>query len=161
MVQSLERMVKDLGRDYYHLSGPALDALGEKVKHGDMEEVLRVYEKELQVRRERLVGICSSSQSPLKNAVLGSLIRTLLIQVQKTKVSSCSACLNTPRLIGRPTFRCRSCLSTTSSGLSSSHSPSSASHRLSSSCTRSAAGFAMFGEARNAVGRGDGNISMA
>lgn len=26
------------------------------------------------------------SQSPLKNALLGSLIRTLLIQVQKTKV---------------------------------------------------------------------------
>lgn len=43
-------MVMDLGRDYYHLSGPALDALGEKVKEGDMTEVLRVYEKEMQVR---------------------------------------------------------------------------------------------------------------
>ena len=46
---SLERMVIDLGRDYYKLSGPALEALGEKVKSGDMEEVLRVYEKEMQV----------------------------------------------------------------------------------------------------------------
>ena len=39
----------DLGRDYYKLSGPALESLGEKVRSGDMEEVLRVYEKELQV----------------------------------------------------------------------------------------------------------------
>lgn len=42
-------MVLDLGKDYYHLSGPELDALGAKVRAGDMEEVLRVYEKELQV----------------------------------------------------------------------------------------------------------------
>lgn len=48
-IQSLERMVLDLGKDYYHLSGPELDALGAKVRAGDMEEVLRVYEKELQV----------------------------------------------------------------------------------------------------------------
>lgn len=63
----------DLGRDYYHLSGPQLQALGDRVKNGDMEEVLRVYEREM--------------QSPLKNALMGSLVRTLLIQVQKTKVS--------------------------------------------------------------------------
>lgn len=66
-------MVMDLGKDYYHLSGPQLQALGDKVKNGDMEEVLRVYEREM--------------QSPLKNALMGSLVRTLLIQVQKTKVS--------------------------------------------------------------------------
>ena len=42
-------MVLDLGRDYYHLSGPGLEALGEEVKKGDMQAVLRVYEKELQV----------------------------------------------------------------------------------------------------------------
>lgn len=66
-------MVMDLGRDYYHLSGPQLQALGDRVKNGDMEEVLRVYEREM--------------QSPLKNALMGSLVRTLLIQVQKTKVS--------------------------------------------------------------------------
>jgi hypothetical protein len=28
-----------------------------------------------------------TSQSPLKNALMGNLVRTLLIQVQKTKVS--------------------------------------------------------------------------
>jgi nuclear-control-of-ATPase protein 2 len=41
-------MVLDLGRDYYKLSGPKLDALGERVKAGDMEQVLRVYEQEMQ-----------------------------------------------------------------------------------------------------------------
>ena len=39
----------DLGRDYYHLTGPALEQLGDKVRGGDMEEVLRVYEQELKV----------------------------------------------------------------------------------------------------------------
>ncbi len=45
--------MQDLGRDYYHLSGPALEDLGNKVRRGDMEEVLRVYEKELQVSHIR------------------------------------------------------------------------------------------------------------
>jgi nuclear-control-of-ATPase protein 2 len=44
-------MVLDLGRDYYKLSGPELDALGQKVRSGDMEQVLRVYEQEMQVSR--------------------------------------------------------------------------------------------------------------
>lgn len=42
--------MRDLGRDYYKLSGPELEALGERVKSGDMEQVLRVYEQEMQVR---------------------------------------------------------------------------------------------------------------
>ena len=45
-------MVMDLGRDYYHLSGPELEALSQQVKQGDMQSVLKVYEKEMQVRRE-------------------------------------------------------------------------------------------------------------
>ncbi|WRT64668.1 uncharacterized protein IL334_001602 [Kwoniella shivajii] len=83
--ESLERMVLDLGRDYYHLSGPQLDALGEKVRAGDMEEVLRVYEKEM--------------QSPVKNALLGSLVRTLLIQVQKTKTDLSLSLLSLDHLL--------------------------------------------------------------
>ena len=47
-------MVRDLGRDYYKLKGPELEALGERVKSGDMEQVLRVYEQEMQVSRTRL-----------------------------------------------------------------------------------------------------------
>jgi nuclear-control-of-ATPase protein 2 len=42
-------MVMDLGRDYYHLSGPALDELQQKVRGGEMEAVLKVYEGELKV----------------------------------------------------------------------------------------------------------------
>lgn len=37
----------DLGRDHYHLQGDALTALGEKVRHGNMEDVLKVYEAEM------------------------------------------------------------------------------------------------------------------
>lgn len=49
---SLERMVLDLGRDYYHLDGPALDALKQRVNKGDMEDVLKVYEGEMRVSGE-------------------------------------------------------------------------------------------------------------
>lgn len=72
--QSLERMVVDLGRDYYHLSGDQLDELKKQVETGNMSAVLKVYEQEM--------------QSPIKNALTGNLVRTLLIQVQKTKVGS-------------------------------------------------------------------------
>jgi nuclear-control-of-ATPase protein 2 len=44
-------MVVDLGRDYYHMSELELDGLAQKVRRGDMEEVLRLYEKEMKVRR--------------------------------------------------------------------------------------------------------------
>lgn len=60
-LQSLERMVMDLGRDYYKLSGPALEALGDKVRTGDMEEVLRVYEKEMQVSASILTSTTPSA----------------------------------------------------------------------------------------------------
>lgn len=40
-------MVVDLGRDYYHMSGPELERLGQKVRGGDMEPVLRLYENEM------------------------------------------------------------------------------------------------------------------
>lgn len=42
-------MVLDLGRDHYHLQGDALTALQEKVRHGNMEDVLKVYEEEMKV----------------------------------------------------------------------------------------------------------------
>ncbi len=87
-------MVLDLGRDHYHLSGAALEALGRKAMDGNMEDVLKVYEEEMRVspKGPRPVADMAEkifpSQNPLKNALLGDLIRTLLIQVQKTKVSN-------------------------------------------------------------------------
>lgn len=112
-------MVLDLGRDYYKLSGPELDALGQKVRSGDMEQVLRVYEQEMQV--SRLLGV-ADLQSPLKSALMGSLVRTLLIQVQKTKVSSLHSSADI-----RPISHYRSSPSTTSSDPNNSHSHSSVS----------------------------------
>jgi nuclear-control-of-ATPase protein 2 len=71
--ESLERMVLDLGRDYYRITdSSSLEALKKQVESGDLSAVLKVYEQEM--------------QSPIKNALAGNLIRTLLIQVQKTKV---------------------------------------------------------------------------
>ncbi|KAI9669621.1 MAG: Nuclear control of ATPase protein 2 [Alyxoria varia] len=72
---SLERMVVD-----FVVDNPAGPSLGEseiadikaKVHDGDLTHILKAYEKEL--------------KSPLYGSVMGNLIRTLLIQIQKTKV---------------------------------------------------------------------------
>ena len=74
--ESLERMVVDFavahpenGASY---TDPQISEIRIKVKEGDLTPVLKAYEREM--------------QSPIKNAIMGDLIRTLLIQIQKTKV---------------------------------------------------------------------------
>ncbi|KAI9301701.1 ATP synthase regulation protein NCA2-domain-containing protein [Cunninghamella echinulata] len=69
---SLERMVVQFAKEHYSLSDQEIVQLGNKVRDGDMSVILRAYENEI--------------KSPLKNAIRGDLIQTLLIQVQKTKV---------------------------------------------------------------------------
>ncbi|GAA5978343.1 hypothetical protein JCM10908_004322 [Rhodotorula pacifica] len=69
---SLERMVVDFARDEYKLGPEELQVLAEQVRAGDLTPVLRVWEEDI--------------KSPIKSAVRGSLVRTLLIQVQKVKV---------------------------------------------------------------------------
>lgn len=77
--ESLERMVVDFAMDNPHFAG-AGDSLNEteiagiraKVAEGDVTPVLKAYEQDL--------------RSPFKGAVRGDLVRSLLIQVQKTKV---------------------------------------------------------------------------
>ncbi len=76
---SLERMVVDFALDrpmvatgVSSLSESQVAEIRAKVKEGDVSPVLRAYEKDL--------------RSPLKGTVRGDLVRTLLIQVQKTKV---------------------------------------------------------------------------
>ncbi|KAK7204149.1 ATP synthase regulation protein NCA2-domain-containing protein [Myxozyma melibiosi] len=76
-MESLERMVVDFAVDTGGGSGAVVTAaeisgIKDGVREGDLSTVLRVYEQEL--------------KSPIKNAVRGELIRTLLIQMQKTKV---------------------------------------------------------------------------
>lgn len=101
--ESLQRMVIDFGRDVYHLDDAQLADLRAKVEAGDMESVLKAYEKEI--------------RHPIKTALFGHLIRTLLIQVQKTKVGLVWTCLQADAF--RPTCRLRCRVWTSSSARSS------------------------------------------
>ncbi|CAK7263102.1 Nuclear control of ATPase protein 2 [Sporothrix epigloea] len=76
---SLERMVVDFAIDRPELAGSSptltevdVSAIRAKVREGDVTPVLRAYEAGL--------------KKPLQGAVRGDLVRSLLIQVQKTKV---------------------------------------------------------------------------
>ncbi|KAI8583441.1 hypothetical protein K450DRAFT_223706 [Umbelopsis ramanniana AG] len=71
-MESLERMVAEFGRDHYHFTEEQVAQLSSQVREGDLSSVLKAYEEAI--------------KSPVKNAIRGDLIRTLLIQVQKTKV---------------------------------------------------------------------------
>lgn len=53
--------------------GPAeLEELARQVRVGDLTPVLRIYEEDI--------------KSPLKSALTGTLLRSIFVQVQKTKV---------------------------------------------------------------------------
>ncbi|KAJ9609635.1 Nuclear control of ATPase protein 2 [Cladophialophora chaetospira] len=73
---SLERMVVDFAvqhpEDGKNFTEAQISDIRAKVKEGDLTPVLKAYEREM--------------QSPIKNAIMGDLVRTLLIQIQKTKV---------------------------------------------------------------------------
>ena len=72
---SLERMVVDFVVDRDTTQGHGMadpDAITIKVREGDLTPVLKAYERDL--------------RAPLAGTVRGDLIRTLLIQIQKTKV---------------------------------------------------------------------------
>ena len=79
-MDSLERMVVEFARDNTQYlptdaNASAIDAMEivrAGVREGDLSPVLRAYEVDL--------------RTPLRSAVTGTLIRTLLIQIQKTKV---------------------------------------------------------------------------
>ncbi|KAM5368665.1 hypothetical protein ACJZ2D_009437 [Fusarium nematophilum] len=78
--ESLERMVVDFARDKPHFATEAGTSLTDvqvaeirsKVAEGDVTPVLRAFEQDL--------------QSPFMGTIRGDLVRSLLIQVQKTKV---------------------------------------------------------------------------
>ncbi|RMZ87385.1 hypothetical protein DV736_g5390, partial [Chaetothyriales sp. CBS 134916] len=73
---SLERMVVDFAvahpNNGIKYTEPQIDELRAKVREGDLSPVLRAYEREM--------------QSPIRSAITGHLVQTLLIQIQKTKV---------------------------------------------------------------------------
>lgn len=79
-------MVLALGKEKLSLSQSELEALAGQVRLGDLTAVQKLYEEDL--------------KTPLKSAIRGSLVRSLLIQVQKTKVrpSNRSPFLNSTNL---------------------------------------------------------------
>jgi nuclear control of ATPase protein 2 len=65
-------MAVALGRDKLGYTQQQIDVLHDQVERGDLTAVLKVYEEDI--------------KSPIRNALTGSLVRSLLIQVQKMKV---------------------------------------------------------------------------
>uniref|UniRef100_A0A060TE64 ARAD1D13068p n=1 Tax=Blastobotrys adeninivorans TaxID=409370 RepID=A0A060TE64_BLAAD len=71
-MSSLERMVVDYVSQNSSLDDASVEQIRSAVSQGDLSMVLEQYEKQL--------------ETPIKSIVTGKLIRSLLIQVQKTKV---------------------------------------------------------------------------
>ncbi|KAG8861672.1 Nuclear control of ATPase protein 2 [Tulasnella sp. 330] len=71
-LDSLERMVTALAKEKLKFNPVQLTELSTQLRQGDLTPVLKIYENDI--------------KSPISSALTGSLIRTLLIQVQKTKV---------------------------------------------------------------------------
>jgi nuclear-control-of-ATPase protein 2 len=65
-------MALSLARDRLNYSPAQLDDLSNKLRLGDLTPILRIYEEDI--------------KSPLRSAVYGTLLRTVLVQVQKAKV---------------------------------------------------------------------------
>lgn len=65
-------MTLSLSADKLRFNEVQLAELSSKIREGDLTPVLKIYEEDI--------------KSPLKNALTGTLVRSLLIQIQKTKV---------------------------------------------------------------------------
>ncbi|KAG8910942.1 Nuclear control of ATPase protein 2 [Tulasnella sp. 408] len=84
-LQSLERMVLSLASEKLNYTAEQLEDLSIAVRQGDLTPVLRIYEQDI--------------KSPLSSAIRGSLVRSLLIQIQKTKVDVDLALTGIDRLL--------------------------------------------------------------
>ncbi|QRV77604.1 nuclear control of ATPase protein 2 [Ceratobasidium sp. AG-Ba] len=71
-LDSLERMVISLSTEKLSYTPDQIAELSKQIREGDLTEVMKLYEDDI--------------KTPFKSAVTGTLIRTLLIQIQKTKV---------------------------------------------------------------------------
>ena len=69
-------MALSMGRDKLGLDDNQLRNLSTQVHEGDLTSILQIYEEDI--------------KSPIRSAVSGTLVRSLLIQVQKAKVSRCT-----------------------------------------------------------------------
>ena len=79
VLKSLERRVIDLAKDKNLWSESEFQELSARVRQGDLTTVLKVYEGDI--------------KSPVRSAVSGTLVRSLLIQIQKAKVGPSSRIL--------------------------------------------------------------------
>lgn len=70
-INSLTRMIVSFVKEKSN-SNIDVDTLVQQIEHGDLTDFMEIYENQL--------------EKPIKNIVTGGLIRSLLIQVQKTKV---------------------------------------------------------------------------
>ncbi|KAG8893140.1 Nuclear control of ATPase protein 2 [Tulasnella sp. 417] len=84
-MDSLERMVLSLASEKLNYTAEQLEDLSLAVRQGDLTPVLRIYEQDI--------------KSPLSSVVRGSLVRSLLIQIQKTKVDVDLALTGIDRLL--------------------------------------------------------------
>ena len=78
-------MTLSLAQDKLHYTPEQMAALSQQIRVGDLTPVMQIYEDDI--------------RSPLKSAVGGTLLRTLLVQVQKAKVGLPARMLYTVRLI--------------------------------------------------------------
>lgn len=95
-LDSLERMVLDFDREVYKMNDAQLARVSSKLRDGDLSEVLQAWETDIKVRG--LYFFCAPRfnadaqapapipQTPFRSMIRGTLIRTLLIQIQKVKV---------------------------------------------------------------------------
>ncbi|KAF5369261.1 hypothetical protein D9758_002786 [Tetrapyrgos nigripes] len=83
--QSLERMSLALAKEKLHYGSEQLEELSQRIKVGDLTPILKLYEEDI--------------RSPLRNALRGTLVRTVLIQVQKAKVDIDQALAGIDRLL--------------------------------------------------------------
>jgi nuclear-control-of-ATPase protein 2 len=65
-------MVISLSTEKLAYTPDQIAELTQRIREGDLTAVMQVYENDI--------------KSPLKSAISGTLVRTLLIQIQKTKV---------------------------------------------------------------------------
>ncbi|KIO29387.1 hypothetical protein M407DRAFT_169623 [Tulasnella calospora MUT 4182] len=84
-MDSLERMVLSLASEKLNYTPEQLEDLSTAVRQGDLTPVLRIYEHDI--------------KSPLSSVLRGSLVRSLLIQIQKTKVDVDLALTGIDRLL--------------------------------------------------------------
>lgn len=78
-MQSLERMVVALASEQQNWTESEVSALSDQIRQGDLTSVLKIYEADI--------------KKPIRSAVGGTLVRSLLIQVQKAKVQYSECCI--------------------------------------------------------------------